>query len=96
MLFIEIPRAMAGRGICIAAQKSNKPRKWLLKGKQMFVYKVIEKEASVAGRWQRGRISGIQTVRGEVAVRCFPFALKGKQYEKRQAFRIKACLFNGI
>ena len=31
MLFIEIPRAMAGRGICIAMRKSNKPRKRLLK-----------------------------------------------------------------
>lgn len=31
MLFIEIPRAMAGRGICIAMRKSNKPRKKALK-----------------------------------------------------------------
>ena len=62
MLFIEIPRAMAGRGICIAAQKSNKPRKWLSKGKQMFVDKVIEKEVFVTGKSERGRISGVATV----------------------------------
>lgn len=59
MLFIEIPRAMAGRGICIEAQKSNKPRKGLLKGKQMFVDWVIEKEVFVAGRGKRERFSDI-------------------------------------
>lgn len=60
MLFIEIPRAMAGRGICIAMRKSNKPRKRLLKGKQMFVIKVIEKEVFAAGKGERKRISGIR------------------------------------
>ena len=56
MLFIEIPRAMAGRGICIAMRKPNEPRKRLLKGKQMFVNKFIEEEAFVARRGKRGRI----------------------------------------
>ena len=69
MLFIEIPRAMAGRGICIAAQKSNKPRKRLLKGKQMFVDKVIEKEVFVTGKSERGRISGVPTAWRRIAVR---------------------------
>ena len=50
---------MAGRGICIEAQKSNKPRKGLLKGKQMFVDWVIEKEVFVAGRGKRERFSDI-------------------------------------
>ena len=50
MLFIEIPRAMAGRGICIEAQKSNKPRKGLLKGKQMFVDGLSRKKFL----WQEG------------------------------------------
>ena len=69
MLFIEIPRAMAGRGICIEAQKSNKPRKGLLKWKQMFVDKVIEKEVFVAGRGTRERISGVR-------IRCRGFFVK--------------------
>lgn len=69
MLFIEIPRAMAGRGICIEAQKSNKPRKGSLKCKQMFVYKVIEKEVFMAKRDKRERILGISTAWRRVAVR---------------------------
>ena len=69
MLFIEIPRAMAGRGICIAMRKSNKPRKGLLKGKQMFVDWVIEKEVFVAGRGTRERISGVR-------IRCRGFFVK--------------------
>lgn len=60
MLFIEISRAMAGRGICIATRKSNKPRKRLLKGKQMFVDKVIEKEVFVTGKSERERFSDMQ------------------------------------
>ena len=69
MLFIEIPRAMAGRGICIAMRKSNKPRKRLLKGKQTFVDWVIEKEVFVAGRGTRERISGVR-------IRCRGFFVK--------------------
>ena len=69
MLFIEIPRAMAGRGICIAAQKSNKPRKRLLKGKQMFADSFIERKVPVAGKGERGRISGIPTAWRRIEVR---------------------------
>ena len=81
MLFIEIPRAM-GRGICIAAQKSNKPRKRLLKSKQMFIYKVIEKEVFAAGKDERERILGIRMVRCRIAARFGPFTLKGKRHKK--------------
>ena len=81
MLFLAIPRAMAGRGICIAAQKSNKPRKRLLKGKQMFVYKFIEKKVLVAGKGERERISGVATAWCMVVVRFEPFGLKMRRLE---------------
>lgn len=44
----------------------NKPRKRLLKGKQMFVDKVIVKKVLVAEKGERERISGIPTVQGIV------------------------------
>ena len=69
MLFIEIPRAMAGRGICIAAQKSNKPRKWLLKSKQMFVKSYREgsfRDRKGQKKAKFGRFDGITRNRGAV------------------------------
>ena len=58
MLFIEIPRAMAGRGICIEAQKSNKPRKGLLKGKQMFVDWGYRERSFCGRKGQKRKIFG--------------------------------------
>ena len=46
--------------------RQNKPRKRLLKGKQMFVDKVIVKKVLVAEKGERERISGIPTVQGIV------------------------------
>lgn len=47
----------------------DKPRKRLLKGKQMFVDKVIEKKVFVTGKSERGRISGVPTAWRRIAVR---------------------------
>ena len=58
-----------GQAICVAGRKSNKPRKRFLKGKQMFVGKCFEEEDIVAGRYQRERIFGVQTVRRRIAAR---------------------------
>ena len=69
VFFVELPRVEASSGIGVAVRKPNEPRKRLLKGKQMFVNKVIEKGFLVAGRYQRERIFGVQTVRRRIAAR---------------------------
>lgn len=61
-------REQCGGEICIAARKSNKPRKRLSKGKQMFVNKVIEEEVFAAGKGERGRFFGIDFMVSKRAV----------------------------
>ena len=56
----------ADRTEVLRGRNQNKHCKGLLKGKQMFVDKVIEKKVLVAGKGERERISGIPTVRRRV------------------------------
>ena len=58
-IFRRVSGDNGGQGICVAGRKSNKPRKRLSKGKQMFVNKSIEEEVFVAGKGKRERFSDI-------------------------------------
>ena len=58
----------------------------------MFVDLGFEKEVFVAGKGERGRISGIRMVRCRIAARFGPFTLKGKRHEKGKPSEAKLVL----
>ena len=76
MLFIEIPRAMAGKVVVFSCGNHMSPAKGSQKANKCSSIGLIEKEVFVAGKDERGRISGIPTAWRMVVVRFEPFGLK--------------------